>query len=89
VSFAKKRAHAEPRWLLRRPSVVPLGMVVRTVLMAIIAIGGAAWALARHYTHVNPPMLVPTTPPATPVTPAYDLDAGELPAPDLEPLPRR
>jgi len=63
---------------------VPVALVLRTVVLAIIAIGGAGWALARHYTHANPPMLVPAPPPGA----THDIDSGELPAPELEPLPR-
>jgi hypothetical protein len=45
----------------------------------VLAIAGAAWALARHYTHTLPPLRVPFVPAAAPT---YDADAGETPVPD-------
>jgi hypothetical protein len=54
------------------------GLLVRTVLIALLAIGGATWALVRHYTHTPPPMRVPVPRAA----PTYDADAGEIPIPD-------
>jgi hypothetical protein len=54
---------------------------LRVGALALMAIAAAAWGLVRHYTHVPPPMLVPTSPAAAPT---YDPEAGELPAPDLE-----
>jgi hypothetical protein len=50
-------------------------------MLGIIAIGGAAWALARHYTHESPPLTVPVQPKPAPT---YDADAGEFPVPDFE-----
>jgi hypothetical protein len=47
--------------------------------LGVVAIGGAAWALERHYTHELAPMRVPVATPA----PTYDADAGEVPAPDF------
>jgi hypothetical protein len=81
VSFAKRPDRNPPRWLQRRPSRVPAALFLRTALLGVIAIGGAAWALVRHYTHESPPMTVPVQPrPA----PTYDADAGEFPVPDFE-----
>jgi hypothetical protein len=85
VAFKKKPEPATPRWSPRQVARMPLALVVRTVLLALVAIGGAAWGLVRHYSHVNPPMLVPVSPRggAAPA-PTYDADAGEFPVPDLE-----
>ena len=35
------------------------GLFVRTALLAVLAIGGAVWALVRHYTYSPPPLRVP------------------------------
>jgi hypothetical protein len=56
--------------------------MLRIVLLAALGIVAAAWALAAHFGAKHPPMLVPVSPSAMPT---YDPDAGELPAPDLEP----
>jgi hypothetical protein len=56
------------------------GLLVRTLIVGFIAIGGAAWALDRHYTHVLPPMRVPVVPREAPT---FDADAGETPVPDF------
>ncbi|MGD0673965.1 MAG: hypothetical protein ABSC94_01015 [Polyangiaceae bacterium] len=56
---------------------------MRTLLWGLLAIGGAAWALVRHYTHVLPPLRVPITPSASPLD---EPDSGELPAPEIETL---
>jgi hypothetical protein len=50
------------------------------VLLGLIAIAGAAWALARHYTYPLPALRVPIAPTAAPT---YDADAGEVPVPEL------
>jgi len=82
MSFAKK-----PERPKRRPASIPFagaslskGLLVRTLIVGLIAIGGAAWALDRHYTHALPAMRVPSTPRAAPT---YDADAGEFPVPDI------
>jgi hypothetical protein len=62
--------------LPRAPSAV-----LRIALLALLAIAGAAWALARHYTNALPPMRVPVQPRAAPT---YDPDAGEMPVPDFD-----
>jgi hypothetical protein len=78
MTFAKK-----PERLPARPTSgaasLPFGLRVRTLLIGLLAIAGATWALARHYTHAPEPMRVPV--PAT--APTYDTDAGEMPVPDL------
>jgi hypothetical protein len=85
MSFAKKpdrstwseRAEARSKMTSPESSVVS-GLLVRTVLIGLLAIAGAAWALVRHYTHTLPPMRVPVPREA----PTYDADAGEFPIPD-------
>lgn len=83
MSFAKKPDPAARRALpnLRgaAPSRMPLSLVLRTVLFGLVAIGGALWALHRHYTHTPPPLRVPVPAEA----PTYDADAGEIPVPDF------
>jgi hypothetical protein len=56
---------------------------LRIGVLALLAIGAAAWGLVRHYTQVPPPMHVPVRPSGAK---AYDPEAGELLAPDLERL---
>jgi hypothetical protein len=82
MSFAKKPQRPAPR---RAPlrfggASVSTGLLVRTLVVGLIAIGGAAWALDRHYTHTLPPMRVPLTPREAPT---FDTDAGEFPVPDF------
>lgn len=74
--FGRKPDRKVSRHLRARP--VPRTLLVRTVLVGLLAIAGAAWALARHYTHALPPLRVPV--PAT--APTYDADAGEFPVPE-------
>jgi len=62
---------------------LPLGTIVRFLLLAFLAIGGATWALVRHRTFVPQPMEVPVAPAPAPA-PTFDADAGELPVPPLE-----
>ena len=60
---------------------LPLGTILRFLLLAVLAIAGATWALVRHRSFVPRPMEVPVTPrPA----PTFDADAGELPVPPME-----
>jgi hypothetical protein len=81
MSFAKKPERAVRRPVLEGSSV-PSSLLLRTVLVGLLAIGGATWALVRHYTHTPPPMLVPV--PSVPAeAPTYDPDAGEFPVPDF------
>jgi hypothetical protein len=64
---------------LLRASRPPATLVLRTALLGLVAIAGAAWALVRHYTHTLPPLRVPVVPAAVPT---YDADAGEVPVPE-------
>jgi hypothetical protein len=86
VSFTKRNAANKKgdRFRVRWMSRAPVALLVRTVVLAVFAVWGAAWALHRHYTHELAPMTAPVPTPA----PTYDADAGEIPAPELEP-PRR
>lgn len=77
VAFGRSRAQEAGR--RTRPMRFPSGLLVRSLVFGLVAIGGAYWALDRHYTHPLPPMRVPRV--ARPV-PTYDADAGELPVPD-------
>jgi hypothetical protein len=79
VSFAKKANRRPIRRPFRLPRAPPW-LLVRTFLLGLLAIGGAAGALLRHYTHEVPPLRVPRR--AAPA-PTYDADAGEIPVPDL------
>jgi hypothetical protein len=56
------------------------GLLLRTLLVGLLAIFGAAWALVRHYTQTLPPMRVPVAPREAPT---FDADAGEFPVPDI------
>jgi hypothetical protein len=53
--------------------------VIRTMLLALLAIGGATWALARHYAYRPPPLRVPRSEPTSKATD----DDGTLQAPEL------
>jgi hypothetical protein len=55
--------------------------MLRILLLAVLGIVGAGWALARHYTQSLPPMRVPMQPGPSPT---YDPDSGEIPVPDLD-----
>jgi hypothetical protein len=85
MSFTKKpeRPMRRSKGTTFRGASVPSGLLVRTVLVGLVAIAGAAWALARHYTHTLPPMRVPVTPVTPREVPTFDADAGEFPVPDL------
>jgi hypothetical protein len=62
-------------------SRLPVGTVIRVVLFAALAIGGAMWGLHRHMTQTPAPLRVPVPAPA----PTFDADAGELPVPEVVP----
>ncbi len=66
-----------PRPLSFRAARVQPGSILRLLIFAALAIAGAAWALLRHWTLVEPPLRVPVP------APTYDADAGELPAPEI------
>jgi hypothetical protein len=78
MSFAKK-----PERPVKRPALrgapVPSGLLLRTVVVGLLAIAGAAWGLVRHYTHTLPPLRVPVAPREAPT---FDADAGEIPVPE-------
>jgi hypothetical protein len=80
MSFASKPGRRKKATWEARGASVGTGLLVRTVLVGLFAIAGAAWALMRHYTYTPPPMRVPVTPREAP---AFDADAGEIPVPDL------
>ena len=48
-------------WALHSPRAPAshAATLVRTVLLAVLAIGGATWGLVRHYTNRPPPLRVP------------------------------
>jgi hypothetical protein len=54
------------------------GLFARTALLAVLAIGGAVWALVRHYTYSPPPLRVPRPP-----TTHESDDPSTLQAPEL------
>ena len=83
VTFAKRPARSPRSASLRGSLARPAFPVLRLGLLGLLAIAGAAWALVRHCTHELPPMRVPIRA----FGPAFDADAGELPAPSLEPDP--
>lgn len=66
-----------PPALFFRASRMNLGSILRLLFFAALAIAGTAWAIVRHRTRVEPPMIVPAA------APTYDADAGELPVPEL------
>lgn len=92
MAFAKqerRRFHLDPRrggasgGRFKLPKLPP-AVVVRFFVLALVGVIGAVWAIVHHYTTRPPPMLVPATPSAAPT---YDVDAGELPAPEIERAP--
>jgi hypothetical protein len=92
MPFSTKPRKAAPRRIAKatpaselvygRGARLSTGLLVRTLIVGLIAIGGAWWALDRHYTHVLPPMRVPV-PGGPREAPTFDADAGELPVPDF------
>ena len=74
--FGKRAARPATR---RARAPGGLSLVLRALILGSIAIAGAAWALARHYTQTPAPMRVPLPTAA----PTYDADAGEMPVPEL------
>jgi hypothetical protein len=79
MSFIKKPERPAKRPTFRGTPVLS-GLLLRTLLVGLLAIFGAAWALVRHYTHTLPPVRVPVAPREAPT---FDADAGELPVPDM------
>ena len=84
MSFAKKPERRPVTKPAFRGASVASGLLLRTLLVGLLAIAGAAWALARHYTHTLPPLRVPVAPREAPT---FDADAGEFPVPELRGLP--
>ncbi len=90
MAFAKqerRRFHLDPRRggasggsRFKLPKLPP-AIVVRFFVLALVGVIAAVWAIVHHYTTQLPPVLVPATPSAAPT---YDVDAGELPVPELE-----
>jgi hypothetical protein len=79
VSFVKRPTRptrAAGRFLPREAAL----LLLRVLLLGVVAIGGALWGLERHFTQKLPPWQRPVAPRSVP---ALDVDAGELPAPDL------
>jgi hypothetical protein len=79
MSFIKKPERPAKKPTFRGPPVLS-GLLLRTLLVGLVAIFGAAWALVRHYTQTLPPLRVPVTPREAPT---FDADAGELPVPEM------
>jgi hypothetical protein len=79
MSFTKKPERKPVKKPAFRSAPVASGTLLRTLLVGLLAIAGAAWALARHYTHTLPPMRVPVAPREAPT---FDIDAGEIPVPE-------
>jgi hypothetical protein len=79
MSFIKKpeRPAKNPTF---RGAPVSSGLLLRMLLVGLLAIFGAAWALVRHYTQTLPPLRVPVTPREAPT---FDVDAGELHVPEV------
>lgn len=75
---ASKRGAARPAAKSSGLARIPTTLVVRTLLLGVAAIAGAAWGLVRHCTHEEPPLLRTTSPSQNP-----EADAGEIPAPEL------
>jgi hypothetical protein len=78
MSFAKKPGQ-RPRSAGVRHARTPVALLLRTLLVGVLAIAGAAWALVRHCSYVPPPLHKPAPPREAPT---YDADAGEVPVPD-------
>jgi hypothetical protein len=75
----KRRPFETPR--SRVPAArLPVSTLVHSIALGALVAVAAAWALARHYSHELPPLLAPRAPTSAP---AYDMDAGEIPVPEL------
>ena len=77
---SKKPAGSPERYPFRAASSKGVALL-RATLLAVIAIGGAAWGLVRHYNYSPPPLRRPYE--ARPTTPREADDPGTLQAPDL------
>jgi hypothetical protein len=56
------------------------GTFVRIVLLAVVAVFGSGWALARFYLHAR----APSATPAAHAPEGWDAGPGLLPAPEIE-----
>ncbi len=86
MAFAKqerRRFDARGGARFKLPKLPPAA-VVRFFVLALVGVAAAVWAIVHHYTTRLPPVLVPAPPSAAPT---YDVDAGELPAPEIERAP--
>lgn len=85
MGFATKdRKRFDPHVAPRAAARGGTATVVRAVLLAVLGILAAGGGLAYHFTAKRAPMVVPARPSPSAT---YDADAGEIPAPDLEPTP--
>ena len=62
-----------------------IGALLRAFVLAAFAVGGAAWALVRYYTHPRPPMVVQV--PLSAADASAPSPSGEIPAPEIEVVP--
>jgi hypothetical protein len=81
MSFASKsRPFADARSRARRGPPVSAAGLGRIVVFGALVAGAAGWAVARHRSRDLPPLRIPVPPsPAA----SYDVDAGEVPVPDM------
>ncbi len=63
---------------------MPPGAIVRTFLLAVVAVVACGWAIVRYVTHPREKMIVPI-PSASPSASSSD-DTHEVPVPDLVPI---
>lgn len=70
----KKKRSLPPR---PKPTRPPVGLLLRTLLLASIGVIAASYAIWRYYTMPRPPIVLPRPPPAE------TSDSGEIPAPEL------
>jgi hypothetical protein len=82
VSFAKKppKTLDLTRARFRLPRFPP-PTLLRLAVLAVAALVFSLWAIVQHYSKPFPPLVVPKTTPNA--APTYDLDAGEIPVPEI------
>src|ERR1700716_1584076 len=80
VSFAKRPRPFDSPDAHRRLTRLPAAMLARTIVFGAVVAMAAGWALLRHHSYTPPPMRVPVSPTAAPT---YDMDAGEIPVPEM------
>jgi hypothetical protein len=78
----KRRPFETPRSRLPA-ATVPVSLLVRTIALGALVAIAAAWALARHYSRELPPLLVSPDPATPTAAPAWDIEAGEVPVPEM------